>query len=414
MTFLLDSIKIALTGILGNKGRSFLTMLGVIIGITSVIVIMAVGEGAQSLILGEIKSLGSNLVGVLPGNTGKDGPPAAVLGINVTTLTYEDALAIADQRNVPHVIATAPFANGFGQVIYEDKNTDATYAGTSSEYPIVQDHSVLNGRFFSKAEEKAGSKVAVLGYQVWQDLFDGNDAIGKRVKIGKESFRVIGVMAKKGTAGILDFDEQVFAPVSAMQKLVLGINHLGLIRAKVDSAENVNKTIEDIENLLRRRHRIRNAKDDDFTVRSQNSALNIIETVTSGLQFFLSSVAAISLIVGGIGIMNIMLIAVSERTREIGLRKAIGAKSKIIMGQFLTEAVIITLAGAAIGIFLGGLIAYIIFLIMSYLEYNWLFYVSPFSIFISILVAFIVGLLFGLYPARKAASLSPIEALRYE
>lgn len=414
MTFIYDSVKIAISGIVGNKGRAFLTMLGVIIGITSVIVIMAVGEGAQSLILGELKSLGSNLVGIMPGNTGKDGPPAAVMGITVTTLTYEDALAIGDKRNLPHVVGVAPFTNGYGQVIYNNQTTDATYAGTGADYPVVQDHQILSGRFFNGAEEKSGSKVAVLGYKVWQDLFGKENPIGERVKIGKESFRVIGVMASKGTGGVLNFDEQIFTPITAMQKIVLGVNHLGLVRAKIDSADNVDSAIRDIENLLRRRHKIRTIQDDDFTVRSQNSALNIIENVTSGLQFFLTSVAAISLIVGGIGIMNIMLIAVSERTREIGLRKAIGARPHVIMGQFLTEAIIITVSGAVIGIMIGAILAYIISFVMVKLGYNWVFNVSFFSVTISLVVAFLVGLIFGLYPAKKASRLSPIEALRYE
>lgn len=408
------TLKIALTSIIANKGRSLLTMLGVIIGIGSVVLIMAVGEGAQSLILGEIQSLGSNLVGVLPGNTGKDGPPASVMGITVTTLSYADAQAISDRRNVPHIIGVAPFSKGFGPVVFRGDSVDTTYSGTSSDYPFVQDHEVMTGRFFNQSEEQSAAKVAVLGYQVWEDLFNREDAIGEKVKVGKESFRVIGVMASKGAGGLIDFNDQIYVPVTALQKLVLGVNHLGLIRAKVEGPEYIDQTIIDIKNLLRRRHRIDQPKDDDFTVASQNQALSIIESVTTGLQFFLAAVAAISLIVGGIGIMNIMLIAVSERTREIGLRKAIGARPASILSQFLIESVVITVIGAIIGIIGGGSLAFLVALLMKHLAYNWVFRISLFSLFISVFVAFLVGLLFGLYPARKAAGLKPIDALRYE
>lgn len=414
MHFIFDAIKIALRGLLSNRGRALLTMLGVIIGITSVIVIMSVGEGAQSLILGEIKSMGSNLIGVLPGNTGKDGPPASVMGIVVTTLNHDDALAIADKRNTPHVAAVSAFAKGFGPVIFQRTSIQTTYSGTSASYPVVQDHDVYLGRYFNESEVTGTSKVAVLGYQVWEDLFEKKNPIGEKIKIGSESFRVIGVMTNKGSGGLFDFNDQVYAPVTTIQKLVLGINYINFIRVKVDAATNVDSTIVDVENLLRRRHKIKNPKDDDFTVSSQSQALGTISTVTSGLQFFLASVAAISLIVGGIGIMNIMLIAVSERTREIGLRKAIGAKQNIIMTQFLVEAVVITVTGAIIGIIIGVAISFSIASLMSYLEYNWEFKVTLLSIFLSVGVAMIVGLLFGLYPAKKASMLKPIEALRYE
>ncbi len=409
-SFLL-TIKLALRGLRANKGRSFLTMLGIIIGIGSVVVIMAVGAGAQSLIVNSISKFGTTLVGVLPGQGGDSGPPAAVLGITITTLTLEDAKEIA---KIPNVVGVTAYARGFGEVASGGTSVDTNYSGITASYPTVENHEVERGRFFNEQEEQSATKVAVLGATVYEGLFGDREAIGEKVRIGGQTFTVIGVMAKKGSFLFNNPDDQVFIPISAAQKLLLGTRHLGFLRAKVDTEENVDKVMNSIRGLLRYRHGIDDPTDDDFTVNSLANALVIFTAITTGLSLFLSLIAAISLIVGGIGIMNVMLMAVKERTREIGLRKAIGATPGQIKNQFLVESMVLTGVGGAVGIIGGSAIALGISIVANTLDYDWDYVVSPLSIGISFAVALMVGVIFGLIPARKAARLNPIEALRYE
>jgi putative ABC transport system permease protein len=408
--------KVVFFGLLNNKLRSFLTMLGIIIGVAAVIIIMSVGSGAQRLILDQVESLGSNVVGVLPGKADGSGPPASMMGIVITTLTYDDALAIKEERNAPNVVDVVAYSKGISTVSWGNRNVETNLSGTMVGVLRVEGGEVAEGRFFTQSEEGNLSRVAVLGSSVKEDLFGESDPIGRKIKIKKQSFEVIGVMEERGTVAFQDFDDQVFIPISTMQKLIMGVNHVGMIRAKIDSEDNMETAMLDIEQTLRERHDIRDKSgaSDDFTVRNSNEALDMISVVTDSLNLFLAAMAALSLVVGGIGIMNIMLISVNERTREIGLRKAVGANNYNILIQFLTESAFLTLFGGLIGVILGVIFSYLISLSINLLGYSWAFVISPISIILGLSIAIFVGVVFGIYPSRKASKFSPMEALRYE
>lgn len=389
-------------------------MLGMIIGIGSVIIVMSVGASAQGLILNEIKGVGSNLIGILPGATSEGGPPAAVLGVTVTTLKYEDALALAKTANVPHAAAVASYVKGSGNLSWQNRSLDAGITGTTASHIKVEDADVETGRFITEEEEKGIARVVVLGSQINEDLFQGQDPIGQTIKIKRENFRVIGVMKERGSVAFQNQDDQVFIPLRTAQKLILGINHLGYIRLKVDSSEFLDQTVEDAKQTLRDRHNIDNEVDDDFTVGNMQQALDVFGQVTDALKFFLAAIAAIALLVGGIGIMNIMLVSVNERVREIGLRKAVGAKRRNILNQFLIETMVIALGGGLIGVLVGVTFSGLVALVAQYLGYRWDFIVTVGSMILASSVSAFIGLIFGLYPAYRASKLNPIEALRYE
>ncbi len=414
MFFVRQIIRISLLALLANKVRSFLTMLGIIIGVASVIIIMSVGAGAQSLILSQVKSLGTNIVGIFPGKAEDKGPPSSAMGIVVTTLVYDDLEAII--KEIPHIIGAVAYTKGVGTVSWGTNSYDTNLSGCTVDYLKVEEGKIDQGRFFNKEEEKNLSKVAVLGDTVAHELFGEINPVGKRIKIKKHSFLVIGVMKKRGLVAFQDHDDQVFIPLLTMQKLISGVNHLGLIRVKVDDSKNINDVMEQIRELLRYRHNINDpsGESDDFTVRSADQVLDMITVITDALKYFLASIGALSLVVGGVGIMNIMLVNVAERTAEIGLRKAVGAKNVDIMGQFLAEVVTITLTGGIFGILSGVAISFTIAWLVNFFGYDWDFIISPLAILIAILVSAIVGIIFGIYPAYKASRLEPIEALRYE
>lgn len=407
-----ETIKLSFSVLRTNKVRTLLTGLGIIIGIASVIVIISAGAGAQSLITNQLNAVGTNLVGILPGASDENSAPASAMGIVVTTLKYEDAEAIA--REVPNISAVSSYNTGIATASWQGNTSDASFNGVMASYPEVEDAKLGVGRFFSQEEDNSSARVAVLGWQVAEDLFKGQSSIGQRIKIGKEFFEVVGVMEKRGAAGFQNPDKLIFIPANTAQKIMLGVRYVNYIRAKINAPENIDAAVEDIRLLLRDRHGLRESTIDDFSVRNTKDAIETLNSITDALKFFLAAIASISLLVGGVGVMNIMLASVNQRIREIGLRKAMGAKRRDIMIQFLAESITLTLFGGIVGIIIGSLVSMLVAVIANYLGYDWDLVVSPLSIFMGFAVAVLVGVVFGIYPAQRAAKLNSIEALRYE
>lgn len=414
MTEFKQLLQIVSRALLSNKTRSFLTMLGIIIGVSAVVLIMSLGAGAQSLILGELDSFGSDLIGVLPGASDEKGPPASVFGVKVTSLKLSDIEAISDKKNVPNAQYALANYDLNASLKYRDVSYDSKVRGIYGDYMEIERREVSQGRFFSKDEMKSASRIAVLGPTVAKELFGDSLAIGKRIKIKNQSVEVVGILDEKGKSGFADPNDLILVPLEFSQKLLAGVNYLTSANIRVDNVENIDYALEDIRATLRERHDILNAKDDDFSVRSFRDALDLVNTITDALKYFLAAMASLSLLVGGVGIMNIMLVSVKERTREIGLRKALGAKNKQISQQFLFESIALTLVGGLIGLFFGVILAFLVSLVMKYLGYRWDFVLSLASFVLAIGISTLIGVIFGLYPASKASKLNPIEALRYE
>ena len=419
-----STIKLVIRTLLSRKGRSFLTILGIVIGVAGVIVIIALGAGAQSLVLGQITKLGSNLLSVQAGKSNEKGPPSQIFGIVVTTLTQDDALAIRDASRLPDVVAVDAIVRGTATVTWQNQTIDTNFMGTEYTYPEVVSFSMDKGAFFGQKEEAGNANVVVLGFGVAEDLFGQSnvDPIGQVIKVksssapnsGGVALRVVGVVGPRGSAAFQNQDDLIFLPLEIGQKQLLGIHYLQMINIKVNSANNLESTRLAVKQLLNERHRIKNDEEADYTVRNLSDALSILSTITDALKLFLTSMAAIALVVGGIGILNIMLVTVAERTREIGLRKAVGASNFAIRSQFLLEAGTLTFLGGVVGILVGVILSYLMSLLMKTLGYDWAFVISLKSVVLAVGVSILTGLVFGLYPAFKAAKLNPIEALRYE
>jgi len=415
-----DSIKISFTALKANKSRTFLTMLGIIIGVGAVIIMMSLGKGAQSLILGQIQSIGANSIYIEPGSFDPKGSSgftsSAIEEMTIKTLKLEDLESI---RKDPLVDIAYPMVYGSSRAIYRNEDKKITFIGTTPEAYEMDNWHTFNGRDISEDDVKSVAKVTTLGYKIAKDLFGEEDPIGKTIRIKKTNLKVIGVMEERGMEMFQNFDEYVYIPVTTAQKLLLGIDHLNAIAVRAKSENAIDPLMENIRLALRENHNIYNPEGDlskdDFKVMSQVEAANMVKQVTGVLTAFLSSIAAIALIVGGIGIMNIMLVSVTERTREIGLRKAVGARNKDILKQFLIESVTLTLFGGLIGFIIGLMFSLAAAVILSkVLNTNWSF-VMPFgAVVLAFGVATIIGLVFGIYPARKASKLNPIEALRHE
>lgn len=409
-----DPIKIAYRSLLTAKLRFMLTVLGVVIGVAAVIMVMAIGASAQKLVLSQVENVGSNLVVVLPGASEESGPPAQALGIVTTTLKNDDLKALRERRNVPHLSAVSGYVTGSATAESEVDSFELTYQGVSPEMIGVENIEVVLGRFFFPEEEGDLSRVVVLGATRAQELFPNRDPLGETLKINDNPFKVIGVLEERGSAAFSNPDTLIYVPLVTAQKILLGIDYLNFARGKADAPENIERTMADMTLLLRDRHDLEEDEESDFSVRSTKAALGALTNITNVLKYFLIAISSISLLVGGIGIMNSMLISVSQRVREIGLRKAVGARPQHIITQFLIESSFITLVGGCIGMVFGVAIAYLAAIIIPTLGYDWQFLVPPSSLVIGFSVSLIIGITFGLYPAFKAAKVSPMEALRYE
>jgi len=410
---LVESVRIAINALGANKLRSALTMLGIIIGVAAVIALLSVGQGVQKMVAEEIQRIGSNLLFVLPGSLEGGGRR-----LTRPTLTYQDALAIADPLNVPDAVAVAPELFSYNQVSYKGKEITTQVSGVTPAYKDVRNFHPAYGNFISEEHLAGRSRVAVLGQTVLEKLFpEGAYPIGEVIKIRGIPFRVIGVMEEKGGTAFGDEDDAVFVPLTTAQSRLYpywrspkGEPWVSLIYVQVVSEDRMEEATEQITQLLRRRHRIAYRDEDDFTVINQADVLSVFSEITGVLTLFLGSIAAISLLVGGIGIMNIMLVSVTERTREIGIRKAVGAKRRDILIQFLIEAVVLALIGGFVGIGLGMVGSRVISGLSDSLETV----VSPQAVLLATGFSIAVGLFFGIYPASRAARLNPIDALRYE
>lgn len=400
-----ESIHIARRSLIGNKMRSSLTMLGVIIGVAAIIAMISIGNGAKADISERIKSLGSNVLQIRPG-TQAFGPVRFGAG-SVQTLKYEDAQMLKEKSQ--YLSYVSPEVSRQAQVKFGNKNDNIEIIGTTAEYQRVQNIKTTKGSFFTDDDVLFREKVCLVGETVVTNIFGSVDPIGQRIRINNIEFRVLGVLEKKGSMGPFDQDNRILVPVTTAMKRVFGTDYLRSIGVEVKSAKDMDAAKEELTTLMRRQHKIMPNKDSDFNIQDQSAFLETLEKTSQSFTYLLGGIAAVSLIVGGIGIMNIMLVSVTERTREIGTRKAIGAKRRDILLQFLVESLVLSLLGGFVGILLGVGGASLISKFAG-----WKTVISVDAILLAFLFSASIGIFFGIYPARKAARLNPIEALRYE
>ncbi len=411
-----DLIKSSQATLRHGKMRSLLTMLGIVIGISSVIVLMSIGASAQDYILSQVQGLGSNLIIVIPGgsNNGRFSSPASAQGIIVTSLVQQDVNALARD---PSIAAVTEEARGQGNASFGDNSEMITFDGVPANFFSVRNFVVQNGYPFTENDVASYNHVAVIGSALATTLFGaGSDPVGQYIQVKNIQFRVVGVLAPKGTGPFgIDQDNLVLVPITVGQKQMLGTNYFTDIMVQANSSYNIDFVKARVQTILEQDHGITNPNQDDFTIETQQDVLSLLGNITSILTLFLAAIASISLIVGGIGIMNIMLVSVIERTKEIGLRKSVGATDKDILQQFLVESVMLTFIGGVIGIALGGLIVGAAwFVITKVFAIAWTFEFPMSAVLLAVAVSSITGIAFGIYPARQAARKSPIEALRYE
>ena len=399
--------KIALRALANNKLRAFLTMLGIIIGVASVITMLAIGQGSKKSIQQQISEMGSNMIMIHPGADMRGGvrqDPSAM-----QTLKLADYEALRDETNF--LSAISPNVSSSGQLIAGNNNYPASVNGVGTEYLDIRQLTVENGQMFTEADIQSSAKVCVIGKTIVDNLFpDGSDPVGHVIRFNKIPFQIVGVLESKGYNSMgMDQDDMVLAPYTTVQKRILAITYLQGIYCSALSEELTPQATEEISEILRKNHKIKEGEDDDFEIRSQEELSSMLSSTTDMMTILLACIAGISLLVGGIGIMNIMYVSVTERTREIGLRMSIGARGIDILAQFLIEAVLISVTGGIIGVVFGVGASVIVNVL-----FKWPVYVQAYSVILSFFVCTITGIFFGWYPARKAANLDPIEAIRYE
>ena len=403
----MNALLMALDSIREKKGRSFLTMLGIIIGVASVITMLAIGQGSKRSIQAQISEMGSNMIMIQPGADMRGGVRQDASAMETLKLQdYEDIV-----NETRYVSATSPSVNSSGQVIYGANNAPTTVYGISPDYMEIRRYEVEDGDMFSDQDVQTAAKVCVIGKTVVDNLFPGGEnPVGKVIRFQKLPFRVVGVLKSKGYNSMgMDQDDLILAPYTTIQKKILAITHLQGITCSALKEEYTDQAIDEISEILRRNHRLRETDDDDFTIRSMQELSTMLTSTTDIMTTLLAAVAGISLLVGGIGIMNIMYVSVTERTREIGLRMSIGAKGMDILAQFLIESILISVTGGLIGVLFGVGAALIVNVVAHFP-----IYIQPWSVLLSFVVCTVTGVFFGWYPAKKAAQLDPIEAIRYE
>ncbi|MGD1994525.1 MAG: ABC transporter permease [Anaerolineae bacterium] len=418
---LLASLEVAIRALLVNKMRSALTMLGIIIGISAVIILVSVGQGVQMMVAEQMQQVGSNLLFVIPGELESNSTTMKsnfLRSANVSSLTLGDAEAIFDATNVPAVRDVAPEFIGSGTAVYGNRNAQVNVSGVTPGYSTVRNFYPVLGRFITSTDLETDARVAVLGQTVVADLFQfGINPIGQTIRINRVPFRVVGVMEEKGGTAFSDEDDVVFIPLTTAQsrlfggRSVSGDYSVSVIYATAVDESQIDAARDEITRVLRRRHGLLYSTDkDDFSVLTQEDISAVLGSLTAVLTGFLGLIATISLVVGGIGIMNIMLVSVTERTREIGLRKAVGARRRDILAQFLIEAITLSLVGGGIGIVIGLTGTIVASRMIEDLNLS----ISPSTIFLATGFSILVGMFFGIYPAMRASRLNPIDALRYE
>ena len=400
-------IKIAVRALANNKLRGFLTMLGIIIGVASVITMLAIGQGSKRSIQAQISEMGSNMIMIHPGADVRGGVRQDASAME--TLKLQDYEDIVDETRF--VSAVSPSVNSSGQAIYGANNAPTTVYGISPDYLEIRRYKVEDGDMFTEQDIQTAAKVCVVGKTVVDNLFpDGSNPVGKVIRFQKLPFRIVGVLESKGYNSMgMDQDDLILAPYTTIQKKVLAITHLQGITCSALKEEYTDQAIDEITEILRRNHKLKKSDDDDFTIRSQQELSTMLTSTTDMMTVLLAAVAGISLLVGGIGIMNIMYVSVTERTREIGLRMSIGAKGIDILAQFLIESILISVTGGLIGVVFGVGAALVVNGVAHFP-----IYIQPWSVVLSFAVCTVTGVFFGWYPAKKAAQLDPIEAIRYE